>query len=192
MTKSRRRDSGIRDRRRYPARESALARAREERRLARIGDGAHADSARVGDRSGLVECGRLAVETTEQERFPHLADGIDVGALPGQLSGGARVIAGDAAQHAFAGKVSVHEGGADLRLADVVQVVGVVEGLGTGRLERRVGAVDVGDIDVDRHLAANPVGAVGGHVEDAVEVEHRRTARGNVRLSSLAVVPSKW
>src|SRR5208282_6439231 len=63
---------------RHAARERALIRAGEERGLAGIGDGAHAAGAGVGDRARFVEFGRLAVEVTEQEGLPHLADRIDI------------------------------------------------------------------------------------------------------------------
>ena len=94
---------------RHAAGESALVRAGKEGGLVRIGDRAHADRAGVGDRSGFIEFGRLAIETREQERLPDLADGIDEAALPRDLSRGARVIAGDAAQQAFARDIRIDE-----------------------------------------------------------------------------------
>ena len=90
---------------------------------------------------------------------------------------GARVVAGDAAQHAGAGIVGVHVLPADLGLAHIVEMIGVVERLQAGRLEGGVRAVDVGDVDVDRRLAADAVGAVRRKIEDAIVVEHRRRDR---------------
>ena len=62
----------------------------------------------------------------------------------------------------------------DLRLADVIEVKGVVEGLQAGRLERGVRLVDVGDVGVDSQFASEPVGAVGGNIDHPVVVEDRR------------------
>ena len=125
----------------------------EEGGLARIGDRARADEAGVGDRSGFIELRRFSVETREKERLPDFADWIDIAALPGDLAGGAGVVARNAAQQALARDIGRHEGVCDLRLADVVKVVGVVEGLQAGRLKRCIGAIDVGDVEIDRELS---------------------------------------
>ena len=158
----------------HAAREGALVRPGKEGGLARIGDRARAERARIGDRSGFIEFRRLAVEARKQGRLPDLPDGIDVAALPRDLSRRARVIAGDAVQHAFARKISVDGRVSDLRLADVIEVIGGVEGLQAGRLERGVGLVDVGDVGVDGQFASESVGAVGGDIDHTVVVEDRR------------------
>ncbi len=62
----------------------------------------------------------------------------------------------------------------DDSLANVVEMIGVVESLEARGLERGVGLVDIGDVDVDRRFAADTVAAVLRHGEDAVVVEHRR------------------
>ncbi len=159
---------------RHAASEGSVIRSGEERGLARIGDRARADAAGIGDGARLVELGRFAVEPGEHERLPHFADRIDIAPLPGQLPGGAGVITGDAAQHALAGHVGRDEYAPDHSLADVIEVVGVVERLQARRLEGGVCLVDVGDVGVDRQLPAETIGAVGGNVEDAIVVEHRR------------------
>ena len=64
-------------------------------------------------------------------------------------------------------------------------MIGVVEGLQAGRLERGVGLVDVGDVRVDRQFASEPIGAVGGNVDHPVVVEDRR---GGDRQRAIVVV----